>query len=218
MIKKFFVTMSVVVVLFLSFKGFEKSREDLETVYWYIYSMGASPQNSEIFYNKLCELKNDELIKKLKPGHKNNPYPYAAMNILAERQSKEAIPAIIELMKYPNYQKEVVRNLGRLNDDRSISALLSIVNDKSLERTYVWYLALESLAKLGYKDIYPIVLSLVNSNRSELANKVSLLGYFLEYPETIKELEIIANGKYPGYVRERAEELLEEGRVTSNVS
>ncbi|MBU1852350.1 MAG: HEAT repeat domain-containing protein [Candidatus Omnitrophica bacterium] len=210
MVKKLLIIMLVLGFLFLAFKGFEDFYGKLETVYWYIFSMGASPQNSEIFHNKLSELSNDELIRKLKPGHKNNPYPYAAINILAQRQATEAIPGILSLIEHPNYRETVIRAVVKFDDQRVIDALLKIVNDEAVKKEYVWYLSLKSLAKLGYRDIYPIITSLDNNDREELARKVSLLGYFLEYPETIKVLEMVSNGKYPGSLRERAEELLSE--------
>ena len=110
--------------------------------------------------DNLRELDSEALIRKVNSFDFFSPYPGYAIEILAERKEKKAVPKFMIILssKRNHLKREVVWALGQIRDLRAIAPLMDIIQKG--EGNAFYFDALEALSNMHYEPVFPILLEL----------------------------------------------------------
>lgn len=127
--------------------------------YWSIRGF-LEPDMIETGRERYRKMPSEYLLKKLDSFSSYNVQ--VALDVLVEREEKEAVPRIIRFLESGDkyLRKLAIRSLGEIGDERAIKPLLTVVSGGYLDITHNVretpdnILALQSLARLGYEGVY----------------------------------------------------------------
>jgi hypothetical protein len=140
------------------------------------------------FFDPLGSLKISEQFNKLSTSqllsrlHSIDPisiYPQIAMEVLAERKDRAAVPALIRCTKSwnPDIRYQAIRALGNIGDIRAAEPLMEILRERKQKRDLSYGGALFSLAQIGYEPIRPIAIELLIKPDGARNGATSLMEY-----------------------------------------
>ncbi|MBU0633519.1 MAG: HEAT repeat domain-containing protein [Candidatus Omnitrophica bacterium] len=130
-------------------------------IFWY-FAAWSGPEQKRAFKDSLRSLSSQQLIGKVHGLDPFTPVPSIAIEILAERKEKKAVPRLIKKLKStnPDLKKFSIVALGKIGDPQAIEPLEKIVNETQVDIEYngmdIPYniLALKALASMKYEPAY----------------------------------------------------------------
>lgn len=168
------------------------------------------------------------LIRKLHSVDIFSSCPRWAMQELAKRKAREAVPELIKLLnpwhKIRNF--DVIYALGEIGDERAIEPLMKIVKRANIEVNVKKPIsndtleALLALAKLKYEPMYNYAVKLATLEDADDPNNlkgygITMLGYF-EKPEALPILKKISEGKLDWARRSNVENAIKQIESAQN--
>lgn len=150
--KKLTIAVVAVLLLIILYPG-------LCYVYWGVRAF-FDPLGAVRIQDEYRRLSSEVLIKKLHSIDPVSLYPTVAMEVLAERKEKKAVPELIKFTKSwnPDRRYQSIRALGLIGDPRAVEPLLEIVREDEIKGNRYYRSALLSLCQIGYEPIRPIIL------------------------------------------------------------
>ncbi|MBU0634467.1 MAG: HEAT repeat domain-containing protein [Candidatus Omnitrophica bacterium] len=145
--------------------------------YWFM-AAGHGPEYYHKLYERQNLLSSEKLIKKINSFDLFSPYPGVAIDILAERKEKEAVPSFIKIVesRNPRFKKQVIWALGQINDERAIKPLMFIV--KQGQQNEYFIVALRALAYMKYEGALDFILDLAKKPDAYKNESVNMLEAF----------------------------------------
>lgn len=192
---------------------------------WTVLAIGSGPKminDIHKTYEKASTEKLIDMIKTFKNPYSfyyYSPYPSIALEVLAERKERLAVPVLINLLEIrdSNRKKAVIRALGIIGDPAAIEPLVRLVNAGSIDynpnnlNTPYNIEALEALARMKYDGIYNQAVEIAthkNDPNDFRSYGITMLEY-LGKPESIPILEQIATSDSKPYIRDKAKMAIE---------
>ncbi|MGB2630177.1 MAG: HEAT repeat domain-containing protein [Candidatus Omnitrophota bacterium] len=155
--------------------------------YWWLRAWEGPDSVSKLEVD-LRKEPSEILIKRLYNIDIFSPYPQMAMQILAERKEKKAVPELIKFTKSWNryYRRTAIWSLGIINDPRAIRPLMEIVSKGESHSNYKD--ALMALSRMKYEGAFPYVKELAEREDATANGSIAMLREFAK-PECIPLLE-----------------------------
>jgi len=185
-------------------------------LYWVVLRMGSSPQIIEQIEAQLSKRSSSDLLGKLRAMDNPfcidyySPYPRMAMEQLARRDEKRAVPILVKLSKSKRsgIRINAIIALGSIKDPRALSFLLDIYRrgkPDSPEHSY----ALEGLATFRNEEVYPEIYKMA-FNKKTIVSAINMLSHYSDKREVIQLLQKIADNDPDAYTRDQAYFKLED--------
>lgn len=142
--------------------------------YWLLRAISTPSYHSKMVDNVKI-LPSQKVIKKLHSLDYFSPYPQIAIQILAERREKEAVPELIELLRSRNghIRRDAILALGLIDDKRAIEPLMQIVKQGEKHLEYRW--AMISLSRMRYEGVFHIVAEIANKPYPKNCSAIGML-------------------------------------------
>jgi len=187
-VKKCFLLVGTIILIWATYQGGCYA-------YWLLRAI-STPSHHSKMVDSVKILPSQKVIKKLYSLDYFSPYPQIAIQILAERREKEAVPGLIKLLKSRNghIRRDAILALGLINDKRAIEPLMQIVKQGEKHSEYRW--AMISLSRMRHEEVFHIVVDIANKPYPKNCAAIGMLkdygkeesiNLLLKIKDTIKE-------------------------------